>query len=142
MAGDRMLSISRRAAVGAAVGGSLAWRERLYGREKAAAFALIGDRYHNSDYIRIGLGRTIGCEAGVSIDFCDEVKMLDAETLAGAVCQLAASEFLRERLARGALAASRQRGWDSAFEQLAGGYDLALGRSGSQASLRPHRVAA
>ena len=78
-----MLSISRRAALGAAVGGSLAWRERLYGREKATAFALIGDRYHNSDYIRVGLGRTIGREAGVSIDFCDEVKMLDAETLAG-----------------------------------------------------------
>src|SRR5438552_16712048 len=81
MPGDRMLS--RRAALGAALGGSLAWRERMYGREKATAFALIGDRYHNSDHIRIGLGRTIGREAGVSIDFCDEVKMLDAEALAG-----------------------------------------------------------
>src|SRR5262245_61453588 len=30
---------------------------------KATAFALIGDRYHNSDYIRTGLGRTIGRDA-------------------------------------------------------------------------------
>lgn len=75
--------LSRRSALVAAFGATLGWRGRLYGREKATAFALIGDRYHNSDYIRIGLGRTIGREAGVSIDFCDEVKILDAETLAG-----------------------------------------------------------
>ena len=41
---------------------------------KATAFALIGDRYHNSDYIRTGLARTIGRDIGVSIDFCDETK--------------------------------------------------------------------
>jgi type 1 glutamine amidotransferase len=52
-------------------------------RTKATAFALIGDRYHNSDYIRTGLGRTIGRQLGVSIDFCDETRMLDAETLQG-----------------------------------------------------------
>jgi type 1 glutamine amidotransferase len=52
-------------------------------REKATAFALIGDRYHNSDYIRTGLNKTLGKDLGVSIDFCDEVKMLDAETLRG-----------------------------------------------------------
>ena len=75
--------ISRRAALETAAGALFAWGERLHAREKAMAFALIGDRYHNSDYIRIGLGRTIGREAGVSIDFCDEVKMLDAEALAG-----------------------------------------------------------
>jgi hypothetical protein len=51
--------------------------------QKATAFALIGDRYHNSDYIRTGLNRTIGKELGVSIDFCDETKNLDAETLRG-----------------------------------------------------------
>ena len=32
--------------------------------KKATAFALIGDRYHNSDYIRIGLTRTIAKETG------------------------------------------------------------------------------
>ena len=51
--------------------------------QKAPAFALIGDRYHNSDYIRVGLGKTLGKDLGLSIDFCDEVKMLSAEHLAG-----------------------------------------------------------
>ena len=50
---------------------------------KATAFALIGDRYHNSDYIRTGLSRTIGKEMGISIDFCDETSNLNAETLQG-----------------------------------------------------------
>jgi hypothetical protein len=52
-------------------------------RAKADAFALIGDRYHNSDYIRTGLNRTIAEPLGVSIDFCDETRMLDAQTLGG-----------------------------------------------------------
>lgn len=56
----------------------------LWARQKATAFALIGDRYHNSDYIRTGLNRTIGKELGVSIEFCDETSMLNAETLDGA----------------------------------------------------------
>ena len=75
-----MSEITRRSAIGslAAFSGGL-----LYGREKATAFALIGDRYHNSDYIRIALGKTIGKDAGISIDFCDEVKSLDAEGLQG-----------------------------------------------------------
>ncbi|MFC1692737.1 ThuA domain-containing protein [Candidatus Latescibacterota bacterium] len=48
---------------------------------RATAFAVIGDRYHNSDYIRSALGKTLVREAGVSIDFTDEVKLLSAETL-------------------------------------------------------------
>jgi type 1 glutamine amidotransferase len=52
-------------------------------KDKATAFALIGDRYHNSDYIRVGLGRTIGKDLGVTMDFCDETQMLTAETLKG-----------------------------------------------------------
>jgi hypothetical protein len=50
---------------------------------KATAFALIGDRYHNSDYIRIGLTRTIVKELDVTIDFTDETSLLNAETLEG-----------------------------------------------------------
>jgi len=75
-----MSEITRRSAIWslAALSGGL-----LHGREKATAFALIGDRYHNSDYIRIALGKTIGKDAGVSIDFYDEVKFLDAEGLLG-----------------------------------------------------------
>ncbi len=56
---------------------------RLQARTKATAFALIGDRYHNSDYIRVGLGRTLQQQAGISIDFCDETRMLSRETLTG-----------------------------------------------------------
>jgi hypothetical protein len=47
----------------------------------ATAFALVGDRYHNSDYIRTALTRTLEEEAGLSIDFTDEVKLLNAENL-------------------------------------------------------------
>lgn len=54
-----------------------------YAAPKATAFALIGDRYHNSDYIRTALNRTIAKEAGVSIDFTDETEMLTSETLNG-----------------------------------------------------------
>ncbi len=47
----------------------------------ATAFALIGDRYHNSDYIRTALKQTLVKEAGLSIDFTDEVSLLSEETL-------------------------------------------------------------
>lgn len=50
----------------------------------------------------------------------------DADELAGAVAQLAASSFLRERLSRGALAEVRGMTWEAAFEQLATGYDRTL----------------
>ena len=52
-------------------------------KEKATAFGLIGDRYHNSDYARIGLTRTITKDLGVSVDFTDETLALAAETLTG-----------------------------------------------------------
>src|SRR2546423_6879575 len=77
------MTVSRRTALKAGVAASSTWMQGLYGRSKATAFALIGDRYHNSDYIRTGLRRTVDREIGVSIDFCDEVSMLDAETLNG-----------------------------------------------------------
>lgn len=50
---------------------------------KADAFALIGDRYHNSDYIRTGLNKTLAEPLGITFDFCDETKRLTAETLEG-----------------------------------------------------------
>jgi type 1 glutamine amidotransferase len=49
--------------------------------KKATAFAVIGDRYHNSDYIRMALGKILVKELGLSIDFTDEVSLLSAETL-------------------------------------------------------------
>jgi type 1 glutamine amidotransferase len=77
-----MANTTRRSALAALGGAALA---PLPGRaaKKATAFALIGDRYHNSDYIRIGLTRTIARQAGVSIDFTDETSLLNAETLDG-----------------------------------------------------------
>ena len=48
----------------------------------ATAFALIGDRYHNSDHYRTSLGRTLVEGAGLTVDFSDEVTLLNAEHLA------------------------------------------------------------
>lgn len=45
------------------------------------AFALIGDRYHNADYIRTALGKTLVRDHGLAIDFSDEVTQLNADTL-------------------------------------------------------------
>jgi glycosyltransferase involved in cell wall biosynthesis/predicted metal-dependent phosphoesterase TrpH len=53
----------------------------------------------------------------------------DADELASAVAQLAASSFLRERIARTALAEIQGRTWEAAMGQLAGGYERALGRA-------------
>ena len=39
------------------------------------------DRHHNSDYIRTALNRTLVEGVGLSIDFTDEVKLLNTETL-------------------------------------------------------------
>ena len=47
----------------------------------ATAFALVGDRYHNSDYIRTALRKTLVDGVGVSIDFTDDVALLSADTL-------------------------------------------------------------
>lgn len=50
-------------------------------RQKGTAFALIGDRFHNSDYIRIALGKTLVRGLGLTIDFTDEVRLLSEESL-------------------------------------------------------------
>lgn len=47
----------------------------------ATAFALVGDRYHNSDYIRTALTKTLVEGVGLSIDFTDDVTLLSADTL-------------------------------------------------------------
>ena len=62
-------TLSRRAALGVC---AVAPAALMQARTKATAFALIGDRYHNSDYIRTGLRRTIEREMEVPVDFCDE----------------------------------------------------------------------
>jgi Trehalose utilisation len=82
---DQHLSLgltTRRSALAAIAGAALS-APALRGAPKATAYALIGDRYHNSDYIRTGLNRTIAKELGISIDFCDETSALTSETLDG-----------------------------------------------------------
>jgi type 1 glutamine amidotransferase len=48
---------------------------------KATAFALCGDESHNSDYIRTALGSTLVEDAGLSVDFTDEEKLLTYENI-------------------------------------------------------------
>ncbi len=51
----------------------------------------------------------------------------DADHIAGTVLQLAASPLLRRHLGASAVRAARERSWERAMEQLAGGYRRALG---------------
>ncbi len=76
------MKTSRRSAL-AALAGAAAAPHIARAAQKATAFGLIGDRYHNSDYARTGLNRTITQDLGVTIDFTDETKQLNAETLNG-----------------------------------------------------------
>ena len=50
--------------------------------QSARAFALIGDRFHNSDYIRTGLSKVLVEGLGLDIDFTDDIRALNADTLA------------------------------------------------------------
>lgn len=59
------------------------------------------------------------------------------EELAAAVAQLAASPFLRQRLARMALADVRGRTWETALSQLAAGYERTLAAAGGEAKPGP-----
>ena len=73
------MNTSRRTALTALAGAAVAIPGKA--AKNATAFALIGDRYHNSDYVRTALTRTIAKQMGVSIDFTDETPLLNAETL-------------------------------------------------------------
>jgi len=48
---------------------------------KADAFALVGDRFHNFDYIRTALHRTLVKESGISVTFTPDYTLLNLETL-------------------------------------------------------------
>jgi hypothetical protein len=71
--------ISRRAAmrgIGAALAGSRALPASVYGNKKVTALVIGGDRYHNMDYIRTALAKTLGRDLGLRMDFSDEVTLL------------------------------------------------------------------
>ena len=64
-----MPHISRRRLLRGAAGAGLAGQAAPQtGRKTARALALIGDRYHNSDYIRVSLDRVFR-ETGVAVDY-------------------------------------------------------------------------
>ena len=65
----------------------------------------------------------------------------DADRLAGAVLQLAASPLLRRHLGAAAVRAARERSWERALEQLAGGYRRALDERRGAAGQSPARAA-
>jgi type 1 glutamine amidotransferase len=75
--------LSRRTVLSGLAASALLPVPRASAAKKATAFALIGDRYHNSDYIRTALRKTLVKDAGLSIDFRDEVELLNAEELKG-----------------------------------------------------------
>jgi type 1 glutamine amidotransferase len=75
--------ISRRSVISGIAASALLPAARASAANKATAFALIGDRYHNSDYIRTALRKTLVKDAGISIDFRDEVELLNAQELKG-----------------------------------------------------------
>ena len=55
--------------------------QSVYGKRQVTALALTGDRYHNIDYVRTALGKTLVKDLGISIDFTDELSLLTAPTL-------------------------------------------------------------
>jgi len=79
-------SLLRKAGDAAAMAGvSLALpgaaAQSVYGKRQVTAFALTGDRYHNIDYVRTALGKTLVKDQGLSIDFSDELSLLSAANL-------------------------------------------------------------
>ncbi len=74
---------TRRRVIQTIAAGSAGLRMATPAQGGSTAFALIGDRYHNSDYIRTALGKTLVKNMGLSIDFTDETKALTAKALAG-----------------------------------------------------------
>ena len=76
-----MSSIGAAAALGTTLASRDAYAIHKITSTTATAFALIGDESHNSDYIRSGLNSTLVNDAGLSIDFTDEEKLLSYENL-------------------------------------------------------------
>jgi len=81
------MNITRRSAIrtitGVTAGGlatSLA-HAQANSEKKATVFALIGDNYHNSDYIRTALTRDIVEDMGIAVKMTDEYTSLNAELL-------------------------------------------------------------
>src|SRR5258708_18084314 len=55
--------------------------QSVYGKRQVTALALTGDLYHNIDYVRTALGKTLVKDLGISIDFTDELSLLSPPNL-------------------------------------------------------------
>jgi len=55
--------------------------QSIYGKRQVTALMLTGDRYHNIDYVRTALGKTLVKDLGISIDFTDELSLLTTANL-------------------------------------------------------------
>ena len=69
------------AVAGLSLAAPRAFSASIYGNHKANAFALTGDRYHNIDYVRTALSKTLGKDLGITIDFTDELSLLATKRL-------------------------------------------------------------
>jgi len=86
---NKFPTLTRRSAVramgaagaAAAMGGLPGPRQGSAAGRKADVFALVGDRFHNYDYIRTALHRTLVKEAGVTASFTPDYSLLTLETL-------------------------------------------------------------
>lgn len=80
---SRRSAVRRIGSIGAAsaLGTILPSRPAAAAGRKSDAFALIGDRFHNFDYIRTALHRTLVKESGVSVTFTPDYTLLTRDTL-------------------------------------------------------------
>ena len=82
---SRRLAIKAVGSMGAAsaLAGAVIPSFAAAGPRKGDVFALVGDRFHNFDYIRTSLKRTLVAESGVTVTFTPDYTLLTEETLAG-----------------------------------------------------------
>jgi type 1 glutamine amidotransferase len=86
---ENLKRLSRRSAIrrigslgtASALGAALSPSHVLAAAGKSDAFALVGDRWHNFDYIRTALTRTLVKESGVTVTFTPDNSLLTRETL-------------------------------------------------------------
>jgi type 1 glutamine amidotransferase len=60
--------LSRRSALAAGLSAAVLFADRGFSQTKARALCLVGDRYHNSDYIRVGLDKVF-TPLGIKADY-------------------------------------------------------------------------
>ena len=80
---SRRSAVRRIGSIGAAsvLGGIVPARLAAAEGSKADAFALVGDRFHNFDYIRTAFYRTLVKESGISVTFTPDYTQLTLDTL-------------------------------------------------------------